>query len=497
VSWQTVAKGFSATLAWVFASAGSAAPGDLDTTFGSGVGRVITTIGSSFSTGTALAIQSDRKILLAGFCGVGNTTATCIARYNENGSRDDTFGDMGVVITSIGTRDSTTAIALQTDGKIVVAGGCVVTSNISRFCLARYMPNGDLDANFGASGTVKTPVTTDNNTIFAIALQADGKIVAVGSCGPIGDILFCVARYNANGALDTSFRNGGAFRLPTVGTADVARAVALQSDGKIVVAGSCSDATGNEDFCLARFNANGNNDLDFSGDGRLTTAIGADSDRANALAIQSDGKIVAAGNCDGASTVDFCMARYNANGSLDTNFSTDGKLISPIGIADDYGRAVALQPDGKIVVAGFCVVDGTSDFCIARYAQHGVIDSSFNGNGKVITQVGAGTDDVSDMFIQPDGKIVAGGSCVSNGERRFCLARYEGGPFGFRNCTMDIDGDGVVRATTDSLIHTRIALGITGNAVTGGITFPANATRNSWSEIRTFLVTQCGMAIAP
>jgi uncharacterized delta-60 repeat protein len=494
---KTITNAFSLILAWMFVATASAAPGDFDTTFGSGVGRVISAIGNGFSTGTALTLQPDRKILLAGFCEAGTTTATCVVRYNANGSRDESFGDMGVVITPLGTRDSTNAIALQPDGKIIVAGSCIVTSNINRFCLARFQSNGVLDDSFGTLGKTNTEITAENNYLFAIALQVDGKIVAVGTCGLGSDARFCIARYNANGTLDTGFRSDGAFPLPIGGNGDDARAVALQPDGKIVVAGFCRDTSVNENFCLARFNTNGNNDLAFSSDGRLTTEIGTGNDRASAVAIQPDGRILVAGQCDGATTLDFCLARYNANGTLDTEFSNDGKLISPIGTSDDYVRAVAVQPDGKIVVAGFCLVNATSDFCIARYAQHGVIDSSFNGNGKVITNVGSGSDDANDMLIQPDGKIVAGGSCFSNGERKFCLARYEGGPFGYKNCTMDIDGDGKVTATVDSLIHARIALGMTGSAVTGGITFPANATRNSWSEIRTYLVTQCGMTIAP
>ena len=126
-----------------------------------------------------------------------------------------------------------------------------------------------------------------------------------------------------------------------------------------------------------------------------------------------------------------------------------------------------------------------------------MLDASFNGTGKVITQIGAGDDLASALALQPDGKIVAGGNCHNGTDYDFCLARYQGGPFEARNCSLDIDGDNQVLATTDILISARVALGMSGNTVLNGITFAPHATRTTWPAIRDYLVTQCGMSITP
>ncbi|MCC7067786.1 MAG: hypothetical protein IT523_04970 [Burkholderiales bacterium] len=233
-----------------------------------------------------------------------------------------------------------------------------------------------------------------------------------------------------------------------------------------------------------------------SGSGMVRTAIGTGDDRATAIALQPDGKIVVAGYCSNGSNYDFCLARYHSNGTLDSSFDSDGKVTTPIGLSDDQAYAIALQPDGKIVVAGYCS-NGNNDFCLARYHPNGALDSSFDSDGTVITSIGPSTDNAYAIALQPDGKIVVAGVCWNGSNDDFCLARYEGGPFGYQNCKLDIDGDGVVLATTDALILARVALGMTGNAVINGISFASHATRTTWPDIRDYLVSQCGMTLAP
>ena len=187
-------------------------------------------------------------------------------------------------------------------------------------------------------------------------------------------------------------------------------------------------------------------------------------------------------------------------GTLDATWATSsplgaGKLITPIGSDHDYATAMILQPDGKALLAGYCSNGTNFDFCAARYLANGTLDSTWNGTGKVITPIGSSYDVAAALTLQPDGKVLLAGYCSNGTNADFCAARYDGGPFGYRNCSLDIDGDGSVLATTDSLIHTRIALGITGSAVVNGITFPATATRNTWPLIRDYLVTQCGMSL--
>jgi uncharacterized delta-60 repeat protein len=168
-----------------------------------------------------------------------------------------------------------------------------------------------------------------------------------------------------------------------------------------------------------------------------------------------------------------------------------------MGNNDDYIRALALQPDGKIVVAGYCVNGSNTNFCLARYLASGALDTGFNNTGKLISPIGSPDSVATAAALQPDGKIVVAGYCSNGTNNDFCLARYEGGPFDARNCSMDIDGDNRVLATTDMLIGARVALGITGNAVIGGITFAGHASRTTWPAIRDYLVSQCGMSVAP
>lgn len=147
------------------------------------------------------------------------------------------------------------------------------------------------------------------------------------------------------------------------------------------------------------------------------------------------------------------------------------------------------------MLAGYCSNGSNSDFCALRYNTNGTLDTSFGSSGKVITPVATGDDNAYAVTLQPDGKLVLAGYCFDGTNFDFCAIRYDGGPFGYKNCSLDIDGDNRVLATTDSLIHARIALGITGNAVVNGIAFSPTATRNTWPLIRDYLVTQCGMSL--
>jgi uncharacterized delta-60 repeat protein len=466
-----------------------AAPGNLDTTFGAGTGKVITAMGAGEDTARALAVQPDGKIVVAGSCSNGSDNDFCLARYDANGVLDATFGSGGKVITDVSTYpDNAYAIAVQPDGKIVVAGSCYMITY--DFCLARYSANGVLDATFGIDGLAAPFITTGDDYVNSLAIQPDGKFVVAGYCyhGGISSD-FCLARFSTNGELDTTFGSAGLVFTKLSTYDDIARALVVQPDGKILAAGSCSDS-----FCVARYNANGALDATFGSSGTVI-AVGGSSE-GHALALQHDGRIVVAGECY-AGGWDFCLARFSANGALDPSFGSSGKVATPIGSNNDYIRAIALQPDGKIVVAGYCWNGTKNDVCLARYLASGALDASFNSTGKLISPIGASDSVATAAALQPDGKIVVAGYCSNGSNNDFCVARYEGGPFDSRNCSMDIDGDNRVLATTDMLIGARVALGLTGNAVIGGITFASHATRTTWPAIRDYLVSQCGMSIVP
>ncbi len=482
------------TACTMLAAAPASAAGDLDWTFGAGTGKVWTAIGLSDDRGYAIALQPDGKIVVAGQCANGGNFDFCLVRYQASGTLDSSFGSGGGVISAVGSADDVgLAITLQPDGKIIVAGYCSNGSN-DDFCLARYQANGALDASFGSGGKVITPIGSADDRGQAIALQPDGKIVVAGKCSNGSNWDFCLARYQANGALDGGFGSGGTVITDITSDNDRGNAITLQPDGKIVVAGTCDPFL--SDFCLARYQANGALDPSFGTGGTVVTAIGSTNDYGQAIARQPNGKFVVAGYCANGSDRDFCLARYQDDGSLDPSFGSGGKVTTPIGSSWDHGFAVALQPDGKIVVAGACG-GGTWDFCLTRYQADGALDVGFGLSGKVTSAIGSAGDFGQAIALQPDGKIVVAGYCANGSNDDFCLARYNGGPFDARNCSMDIDGDGAVLSTTDALLLARASLGMTGNAVINGISFASHATRKTWPTIRDYLVRQCGMTLVP
>ena len=230
-----------------------------------------------------------------------------------------------------------------------------------------------------------------------MAIQADGKIV-VGRLrlptAPTRD--FALARYNADGSLDTTFDGDGKVTTDFDGPATtMAYGVAVQADGKIVVAGLLPNGTGDvSDFALARYNADGSLDTTFDGDGKVTTDFGGghdDGHRRGAPGRRQDrrGRAAAVGGVAN----DFALARYNADGSLDTTFDGDGKVTTDFGRDVDAASGVAVQADGKIVVAGSCLIGCNDDFALARYNADGSLDTTFDGDGKVTTAFGGASDD--------------------------------------------------------------------------------------------------------
>jgi uncharacterized delta-60 repeat protein len=322
------------------------------------------------------------------------------------GALDPSFGIGGEVTTDFGGFDVAQAVAVQSDGKIVAVG-----SSGGDFALARYNADGSLDSGFGSGGKV----TTDFGGFdagSATVIQPDGRIVAAGRTGG-GD--FALARYNANGSLDPTFGIGGKVTTD-FGGFDGALGVALQADGRIVAAGGGGPAS---DFVVARYNGDGTLDSSFGSGGIVTTDLGP-FEAATAVVVQIDGKIVATGS---TSSGNFALVRYTANGSLDGSFGSGGIVTTNFGFSSAFGGALVIQSDGKIVAAGRA---GT-DFLVVRYNANGSVDTSFGSGGVVTTDFGGVIFDAAfGVALQSNGKIVAAGSLFNSfgSSADFALARY-------------------------------------------------------------------------
>jgi uncharacterized delta-60 repeat protein len=420
----------------IFAPTGlspSLPPGSLDPSFGTN-GTVVDTTFYNYQAG---ALLSDGKIIAVGI----QNGDFSLVRYNSNGTIDTSFGTNGRTITDFGEPDTNSlrsqdqgwSIAVQPDGKILVAGNSSTydyndfrSRPIDQFAVARYNPDGTLDTSFGTDGRVTTDLVSNSSEQGqSVIVQPDGKVIVAGYAGPD----FAVVRYNSNGSLDTSFGTDGKV-ITDINGSDQGQEAILQPDGKILVIG-WSSIGGGETIALARYNSDGSLDTSFGTDGKVITSYGPYSDGWD-VALQADGKIVIAGRGGGTDpnnyfTINnFAVLRYNSDGSPDTTFGDAGKVTTDFG-SYDFAYTVAIQTNGKIVVGGYAYT-GASDanFGIVRYNSDGSLDSSFGSSGKVTSSLSNSSDVINDILIQPDGNIVAIGS--SFGYSRAAIARYIGDP---------------------------------------------------------------------
>ncbi|MEO8288394.1 MAG: S-layer homology domain-containing protein [Chloroflexota bacterium] len=390
-----------------------AAPGDLDTTF-SGDGKQITDFFGLSDAANGVAVQADGKIVAVGYASTAtNGYDFALARYNANGNLDSNFDGDGMVTTDFqGGSDLIGAVVIQSDGKILVAGTAVTTVGGNDFALARYNPDGSPDNTFSGNGRVVTDINGHDEAV-GMVIQPDGKIMVAGisNFGVATD--FALARYDANGTLDTTFSTDGK-QTTDFGADDVAFGMALQTDGKIL-AGGYTSTTVDYDFALARYNANGNLDTSFSFDGMVTTDFAGNDDLGTDVLVQADGKIVMSGAAKNTDQ-NFGLARYLTDGTLDTTFSGNGKIQTDFG-ANEGATAVLLQSDGKLLAIGF---SGSNSIALARYNTNGGLDTTFSVDGKVTTVLGMAYGGA----FQANGKIVVAGGNADD----FILARYENDP---------------------------------------------------------------------
>jgi len=353
--------------------------GSLDTSFGAGTGKVTTTIGSSDDIAQSVKILPDGKILAIGSSYISGFKVVMV-QYNSDGSLDTSYGGGdGIVIDNQYLGDQAVGAAIQTDGKLVVAG----TYN-NDFFVTRFNTDGSLDTSFGSGGSKTTDFNnnTGSDKSTSVTIQPDGKIVLGGYAFNGTSFDFAIARYNSDGTPDTSF-NGTGKAITDLGSAsnDSGYSVTVQPDGKLLVAGWTDAVTaGNNDFGLVRYNSNGSLDTSFNLTGKVTTSFSAGGDLALSVTVQSDGKILVAGQSN-TSGNNFAVARYNTDGSLDSTFNGTGKVdteFTTSGSSDDRGAVVTIDASGKIIVLGTSTKTGNYDFAIARYNSNGSLDTRLN-----------------------------------------------------------------------------------------------------------------------
>jgi uncharacterized delta-60 repeat protein len=392
----------------------------------------------SSAYGNSVAAQRDGKIVVAGDADVGRAHQFALVRYNSDGSLDTSFNSSGKITTAVGARDCHgQGVALQGDGKIVVAGYSFNEGGRCSFTVLRYTADGSLDTSFGDAGKVTTSIGGKNDSAESVVIQGDGKIVVAGWFNASSNNDFAVARYSVNGTLDTSFNETGK-TTADFGADDYGQSVAVHGDGRIVVTGYTTKSYESKRECaLACFKANGSLDTSFNGTGKVTTDFGGDGNaEGRSVAVQTDGKIVVVGYATAGNTEKFALARYNADGTLDTSFGDSGRVMTDVGISGSNATGVALQKDGKIVVAGYAVNNsGTDyDFACVRYNTDGKVDQSFGDGGKIMTSVGQGDGKANSLAVQ-DGKIIVAGSVyfgdvivagsVYVGDSKFVVVRYD------------------------------------------------------------------------
>jgi uncharacterized delta-60 repeat protein len=412
-----------------------AAPGDQDTSF-SADGELLVDINEGTESGHAVAIAPNDAIVVAGEYrkeGGGQTVDFALVRVNPGGGVQSTTTDID------GGDDYAYGVAFNRfNSKIVLSGNSKPHPGVTHneFATVRYNAALVPDPEFNTDGSGRVDFGT-SAIAQDVAVDSLLRIIQVGVVNAgSGDDDFALTRFRpTDGYYDNSFSNDGKQTSPRSGVQQ-AKAVAIQADDKIVVAGIYGPP-GDFNFGIARYHEFGGLDTSWSPDGWRQTDFGSAQEYANDVAIQADGKIVVAGNTGAG----FALARYNTDGTLDTSFSADGKQTTAFGGQSDIATGVAIQADGRIVVGGYTFTGGTSshDFALARYNPDGSLDASFSGDGKQVADLG-GNDIAEGIALQSDGKIVLAGyqGNLYGSDNKFAIARFEAG-----GAPPDSDGDGL------------------------------------------------------
>ena len=397
--------------------------GTLDTTFG-GTGKVLTAMSTSNDEAHDLAVQSDGKIVVAGLVSNGSTNFYDfgVVRYNSDGTLDTMFATAGKLIMNISGYDMAYAVEIAPDGKIYVAGLTAGTSFYSggNFSVVRLNTNGTLDTTFGTSGvaTVTFPYTDYFTNLY---LQNDGKILVCGrnvpdTTGNYSD--FSLARFNNDGTLDFDFSNDG--KLTTnFGNSDESTSIGVDTSGNIYLAGK-----GGTNVCIAKYFSDGSLDTSYATGGKVNLYVNNHSTELNDMKLLSDGSILFTGLYYDTQ-YQMIVGKLNPNGALDTTFGTNGITVTDVDSnSEDTAYSLVVQPDGKIIISGRTYTAGTYYFAVLRYTAAGVLDTTFSNDGKVLTAFGTSWGMAYSSVLQSDGKLLVAGQYGGSSNADFAIARY-------------------------------------------------------------------------
>ena len=454
-----------------------AAPGALDVSFGKAKdgtpdGVVNISLGNGNDGANAAVLQKDGKLVVVGYSTStgGKTSNIIVLRLNKDGTLDKSFGvgqddgsPDGVVSIDLGdSADAAAAIALQADGKIVIAGSRM--SKTSDIVLARLLPNGKFDTSFGKGdadgtpdGVVSISLSDGDDVANALALQKDGKIVVAGTTlAADKSTNMAVARLKADGSFDSAFGKGDADGTPdgvvSVSLSrgnDAANAIALQADGKIVIAGTATAQDKSTNIAVARLTTDGSMDVSFgvgtadgTPDGVVAVSLSDGNDVAKAVAVHKSFIYVAGDYIAKDGSTNVAVARMKADGALDVSFGKDGSDSTPEGVSgvsfgngNDHVHSLAIQPDGQLLVlAGTTsAADKSSNIAVARMKADGTLDRRFGAgqddgtpDGVVGLSLGAGDDVAKAVVLQADGKIVVVGDRVNGASSDIVVVRLNG-----------------------------------------------------------------------
>ncbi len=365
-----------------------------------------------------VTVAPNGDVITAGTTGDPFGSEVLLTRLDAFGIPVMSFGDTGIVRTSFGPFNfgSGRAIALQPDERIIVAGQHATAVNQDDFVVLRYHPDGSPDTTFGDHGKRVTSFSVGNDAANAVVIQPDGYVVAAGFT-PVG---FALARYDASGTPDASFGVNGKVTTPFNGNGAVITALALLPDGSFLAAGSANGA--GRDFAIAKYLANGSLDASFGTTGQVVTSLGAGNDEASSISMLPDRRFYVAGYSHQSIDM-FALVRYLPDGTLDTGFNGDGILTMPVGPAPSRARTMALQSDGRIVLAGSYNIAFNTDFALMRADSTGALDNTFGTDGVTFTDFDGRNDIAYASCLQSNGElVVAGASADSIAD--VAIARY-------------------------------------------------------------------------